>query len=87
MSANALAQICVVRADIIEDDRQSELDRETQLMGMTRLILTAPTGHPEHPGRLADYIGSTDFDVDIQIDDDKKKFHFSIQARPFAARA
>jgi hypothetical protein len=41
--------------------------REMQMMGVIWRILTAKTGNAEHPGKVRDYVGNTDFDVNIEI--------------------
>jgi hypothetical protein len=84
MPTEALAQVCLLRPDLVG---HREIDRETQMMGITWLVLTAPTNNPEHPGRVADYINTTDFEVSITVDKDEEKFELAILATPWAGRA
>jgi len=38
-----------------------------QMMGVIWRILEMEINHPERPGKVADYIGNTNFDVDLQM--------------------
>ena len=37
------------------------------MMGVVWRILATETNDPEHPGKFADYIGNTTFDVDLEM--------------------
>jgi hypothetical protein len=63
-SAEAFAQTCMYH---LLDGRLASSDKvgqEMQMMGVTWLILTRDTGHPDHPGKIGDYVPHTDFAVE-----------------------
>jgi len=46
---------------------ESPVVREMQMMGVIWRILEMEINDPERPGKVADYIGNTNFDVDLQM--------------------
>lgn len=46
---------------------ESRVVREMQMMGVIWRILEMEINDPERPGKVADYIGNTNFDVDLQM--------------------
>jgi len=59
--------------------------REMQMMLVIWRIIQAETGNAEHPGKIGDYVGNTDFDVNIVCDDEgignRAITHFDVRAR------
>jgi hypothetical protein len=41
---------------------------EMQMMGVIWLVLTSDTRNSQHPGKIADYVPTTDFAVDFNFD-------------------
>jgi hypothetical protein len=55
---------------LLKDGRflsESRVVREMQMMGVIWRILEMEINDPERPGKVADYIGNTNFDVDLQM--------------------
>ena len=46
---------------------EGRVSQEMQMMGVVWRILETETNDPEHPGKFADYIGNTTFDVDLEM--------------------
>jgi hypothetical protein len=46
---------------------EGRVGQEMQMMGVVWRILETETNDPEHPGKVADYIGNTNFDVDLEM--------------------
>ena len=44
--------------------------RQTVMAAITWCVLDLDTRNPEHPGKIADYIGCTSFDVNIRLRED-----------------
>jgi hypothetical protein len=42
-------------------------EQVTQMTAVIWRILTIETGDAEHPGKIADYVGDTDFDVYVKL--------------------
>jgi hypothetical protein len=66
MAPDELAQVCMTYLANLPQ-QQSPVGKEMQMMGVIWSILNQDTGHPDHPGRIADYAGTHDFDVDLHI--------------------
>jgi hypothetical protein len=52
-----------------------------QMMAVIWYVLEQETGHPEHPGKLADYVGTVDFDVDIKPIEGGFTAHVSVTSK------
>jgi hypothetical protein len=48
---------------------------------MTWMLLSKPTGHPDHPGIYRDYVGMWDFDFDVSRGSDPKRIRVAVAAR------
>jgi hypothetical protein len=48
------------------------------MMMVVSWLLSMQSPHPEHPGRIGDYIEAWDFDMDIRADESERKFTVDI---------
>ncbi len=58
---------------------------EMQMMAILWRVLEAETGNPDHPGRIASYVGAADFTVDLhetKIEGDLIEVKFNIIVSP-----
>jgi hypothetical protein len=65
MTPRELADNCMGHfrtGSLVSEDR---VGQEMQMMGIIWHVLEAETGNAEHPGKIADYVGSVDFVVDL----------------------
>lgn len=59
--------------------------QEMQMMAILWRVLEAETGNPDHPGRIASYVGAADFTVDLhetKIEGDLIEVKFNIIVSP-----
>jgi hypothetical protein len=69
LTPQELAEHCVTylsKGLRIEDKEQGPVVQGMQMMGVIWHILEAETHSAENPDKIADYAGTTDFDVDLQ---------------------
>jgi hypothetical protein len=62
--------------------------QEMQMMAILWRVLEAETGNPDHPGRIASYVGAADFTVDLhetKIEGDLVEVKFNIIVSPQGA--
>jgi hypothetical protein len=66
MTAQQFSDECIMyyfrAGSLISEDR---VGREMQMMAVIWRILELETNNAEHPGKIADYVGSVDFDIDL----------------------
>ena len=67
LTAREFAEACIRRAQSGKTASTPE-GEEIQMMAIIWLVLTSDTLNAEHPGKVADYIPTTDFSVDFNFD-------------------
>src|SRR4051794_32339555 len=80
ITKQALAQSVLLH--IVNTGRPIErADPQIQMMMLTWLVLEMPTTHPDHPGRVRDYVGVWNFDCDIRsAPGNPEKFEVQLKA-------
>jgi hypothetical protein len=69
MTPRELADNCVGHLQKERLQSMGPVGQEMQMMGVTWHILELQSNNAAHPGRIADYAGSMDFDVDLKLTD------------------
>ena len=65
-TAEEFSHDCLANLGLLPE-LEKEASQEVQMMAVIWRILKADTHHPEHPGKIADYVGAVNFDVDLQL--------------------
>jgi hypothetical protein len=58
----------------------SEVAREAAMMGVLTLVMDQDIRHPGHPGKLRDYVPTTNFKVDLHLDETTDEVHAQVEA-------
>jgi hypothetical protein len=56
----------------------SSANPDAEMMFVIWMLISLPTGLPNHPGYYRDYIGAWDFDFDIKLNQEARTFDVSI---------
>src|SRR4051812_33091637 len=80
VTKQALAQSLLLH--VVSTGRPLEgADPQIQMIMLAWLVLETPTQHPDHPGRVRDYVGVWNFDCDIRsVPDNPKRFTVKLRA-------
>jgi hypothetical protein len=60
---------------------QSRREREWMMPVLVWMLLSKPTGHPDHPGCYRDYVAMWDFSFDFSRGSDPKRISVAVEGK------